>query len=281
MSYLDRIRACTGHNLAGFLPFHVDGAQVGWVRPKTAAHLRRMDGAFDVTDRAVSLSDRLTGFEDRSAAMAEAAVSLAEAGIVRHLRGEDYSARRRWGEPPLFRIERGATTVFGFLSFGIHLNGFARTGGGLEMWVARRAGDRLIAPGKLDNLVGGGQPHGLTLTENVVKECGEEAGLSPEMALRAKPVGAITYALEKPNGLKRDVLFLYDLELPEDFQPVNMDGEVSEFHRWPVARAAETVRDTDEFKFNCAPVVIDFLIRHGILTPDEPDYLEILTELRS
>ncbi|MFO1156597.1 MAG: hypothetical protein U1E43_07455 [Rhodospirillales bacterium] len=36
------------------------------------------------------------------------------------------------------------------------------------------------------------------------------------------------------------------------------------------------MRDTDDFKFNCGPVVIDFPIRHGILTPDdEPDHLTL------
>ena len=43
-----------------------------------------------------------------------------------------------------------------------------------------------------------------------------------------------------------------------------------------------TVRDTDDFKFNCALVVIDFLIRHGLLTPDdEPDYLRLVSGLHA
>jgi hypothetical protein len=44
----------------------------------------------------------------------------------------------------------------------------------------------------------------------------------------------------------------------------------------------ETVRDTDDFKFNCALVVIDFLIRHGVVAPDdEPDYLTLVRGLRT
>jgi hypothetical protein len=49
---------------------------------------------------------------------------------------------------------------------------------------------------------------------------------------------------------------------------------------WPLARAAASVRETDAWKFNCNLVVIDFLIRHGFLTPDEPDYLELVKGLR-
>ncbi|MEC8136822.1 MAG: DUF4743 domain-containing protein, partial [Pseudomonadota bacterium] len=34
--------------------------------------------------------------------------------------------------------------------------------------------------------------------------------------------------------------------------------------------------DTFAFKFNCNLVIIDFLIRHGILDPDsEPDYTDL------
>jgi len=33
--------------------------------------------------------------------------------------------------------------------------------------------------------------------------------------------------------------------------------------------------DTTAFKFNCAAVNIDFFIRHGILHPEHPDYIEI------
>ena len=60
--------------------------------------------------------------------------------------------------------------------------------------------------------------------------------------------------------------------MPADFEPVNTDGEVEAFYLWPIDKVLETVRETDEFKFNCAIVVIDFLIRHGILTPEDRDY---------
>lgn len=55
--------------------------------------------------------------------------------------------------------------------------------------------------------------------ENVVKECEEEASIPPELAARAKPVGAVSYTSLQPAGLKRDVLFCFDLKLPVDFVP--------------------------------------------------------------
>ena len=39
------------------------------------------------------------------------------------------------------------------------------------------------------------------------------------------------------------------------------------------------VQDTCDFKFNCALVVIDFLIRHGYIESDHDDYLRLINGL--
>ena len=72
----------------------------------------------------------------------------------------------------------------------------------------------------------------------------------------------------------------YDLELDGDFQPKNTDGEISEFYLWPVARVMDTVAETREFKSNCNLIVIDFLIRRGLISPDRSDYIELNEGLR-
>jgi len=69
--------------------------------------------------------------------------------------------------------------------------------------------------------------------------------------------------------------------LPAGFQPVNTDGEVAEFRLLPAAEVLEIVETTDDFKFNCNLVIIDFCIRHGVLPPEHPDYEAILRGLRS
>ena len=63
------------------------------------------------------------------------------------------------------------------------------------------------------------QPHGLSCQENVIKECGEEASVPAALAAGARAAGAVSYTALQPAGLKRDVLFCYDLELPLDFVP--------------------------------------------------------------
>jgi len=166
-------------------------------------------------------------------------------------------------------------------AYGVHINGFVRDGDNLSMWVARRSRSKATYPGMLDNLVAGGQPIGISLRDNLVKECAEEAAIPAQLAATARLVGAVTYCWEKPAGLKPDCMFCYDLEMPPDFTPHAADGEVEEFHLWPLERVSDVVRDTADFKFNCNLVVIDFLVRHGRIPADDPDFLDIVRGLRS
>ncbi len=77
-------------------------------------------------------------------------------------------------------------------------------------------------------------------------------------------------------------MFCYDLDLTEGFTPVPSDGEVAAFHMMPVGEVMELVRETERFKFNCALVLIDFFIRHGLIDPDqEADYVGLCGSLRA
>ncbi|KDD76359.1 hypothetical protein H632_c254p0 [Helicosporidium sp. ATCC 50920] len=164
----------------------------------------------------------------------------------------------------------------------VHMNGFTRLqDGSLALWVAQRSRSKPTWPGKLDHLVAGGQPSSLSCRENLTKECWEEAGIPQELAQRAVPVGAVSYASLQPEGLKRDVLFCYDLELPADFVPVPQDGEVEGFVLVPAEDVARLVASTDSFKQNCNLVLADFMVRHGVVHPDTKGYLELLRGLRS
>jgi 8-oxo-dGTP pyrophosphatase MutT (NUDIX family) len=149
------------------------------------------------------------------------------------------------------------------------------------LWVARRSSTRRVYPNHLDHVVAGGLPWGVDLTENLRKECWEEAALPVEIADLARPVGAVTYSRDSDRGLKPDVIYCYDLELPAAVTPRCNDDEVAGFHLWPVEQVMETVRDSGAFKLNCNLVVIDFLIRHGLIGPEHPDYLELLQGLRA
>ena len=207
---------------------------------------------------------------------------LADRGDFNPLRGEAYPVMRALGSAPLFDVDRGAATTLGILNRSFHLNGLVGNGSEARMWVATRSKTKILSPGKLDNIVAGGHPSGLSAEENLIKECAEEAGIDEALALAAQPVSAITYCMEADEGLRRHVVFAYDLDLPETFEPVAVDGEVERFTLHHVDEVAEIVRtDPDAFMFDCNLVVIDWLLRTGRITPDHPDYLDIAVGLRS
>ena len=281
MSFLDHIKACNSGTVSGYHEFRVAGARVGWLRPALAQRLAVHRDVLTVTEDVVELVPELDGFAARTAAVGRLLDALVADGVIPRKRGEHYPVLPTWGMPPLLSIDRAAVGPFGITAYGIHVNGMVRrSDGGLDLWIGRRSRDRSVAAGKLDNLIAGGQPVGLTLAENLVKEAYEEAAVGPELAARAVPAGVVTYIMEAPAGLKVDGLFVYDLDLESDFVPRNTDGEVESFERMPRQRVAEIVRDTDDFKFNCNLVIIDFLIRHGLIPPDHPDYLALTVGLR-
>lgn len=280
MSFLDRIRECNEHDLSRFRPLFVGEARVGWVRDDMARLLAPYPEVFAVAAERLTLSPALADFDSRSAAVERVLRALEAAGELPGWRGEDYPVKASWGDPPLLRMERAAVPRLGIRAYGVHMTGYVREGGALKMWVARRARNKPTFPGMLDNMVAGGQPIGLSLMDNLVKECGEEAGIPPALARRAVPVGLVSYVKESAEGIKPDVQFCYDLDVPPDFTPKAVDGEIESFELWPIERVMEIVSQTAEFKFNCNLVVIDFLVRHGCIPPEDPDYLEIVRGLR-
>ena len=282
MAYLDHIKACNTCDIAGFRAFWVAGVRVGWVRHALAERLSRFCDTVTVTDDGVHLLERHEDFPSRTRAMSAMIAALVAEGVIPRLRGEHYPVYPSWGAPPLFSLDRAAVVYFGTIAYGIHVNGFVRReDGGVDLWIATRSRDRSVAPGQLDNLIAGGQPIGLSLRDNLIKEAFEEAAIGPDLACRAQPAGLITYRMETPAGVKVDCLFVYDLELEPGFTPRNTDGEVESFERLPWERVAEIVRDGHDFKFNCNLVIIDFLIRRGLIGPEHPDYIALCAGLRS
>ena len=279
MSFLDHLADCNRHNIKNFLPLTHRDLRVGWVKRNLVGYFSsfpnavRCDSTKIETNPALNTPDLLTG------SMAEVGVTLTAAGLTNPWRNEPYAVGTRFGEC-LFELERTVIPAFGVRGYGLHLTGFVRKGGQISIWVPRRTADRPTYPGQLDNTVAGGHPAGLSLAENLEKECAEEAGLPADIVQQARPTGTIRYRQEIEHGLKDDLIFSYDLELPAGFEPCNSDGEVESFELWPVDEVMDVVESSDSFKFNCNLVLIQFFVRHGLITPSHPDYSRLLSGLR-
>jgi 8-oxo-dGTP pyrophosphatase MutT (NUDIX family) len=251
---LAHIAAC--HNAVlpgGRVAFRIGAAQIGWLRPEFAAALPLPRDA-----HGVQLADAT-----RLPALAR---DLAARGVL-GWRGEAFDVRASPEGPALTEIDRAALPAFGLWAAGSHVNGLVRRNDGIWLWVARRAADKAIDPGKLDHIVAGGVPAGLSPWQTMLKEAAEEAAIPAALAAQAVPVGRLAYAMERPEGLRRDVLHLYDLWLPEDFIPRPRDGEVESFALWPLARVLATMAEGDAFKFNVSLVLIDLCLRHRLIEP--------------
>lgn len=280
MGYLRHIKACNAPAREFFLPWYIGNRVYGWIRPTFAEHLRDFPAVFDVcSDSIHTRVDQPQG--DLSEQLGAVAQALSQAGVVPPLLNEPYPVTAGARGDAIASVDRVMAAYLGLRSFGQHLNGYVREGGQIMMWLGRRARDRLIFPGALDNMVAGGLPHEVPLQDNLVKECAEEAGMPADLARRAIPVGALSYNRVATHGFRPDVLYCYDIELPSGFAPRNTDGEVEEFMLLPIQQVMDIVHDTDEFKLNCNLVIIDFLVRHGLLGPDDPDYLDIVVGLRT
>jgi thiamine pyrophosphokinase len=258
--FLHHIRACNNATLpGGRVRFLIGAEQVGWVE---AALARVLSGFPQV---AVGVDG--VRLEDPGAL--EPLVRGLVAQNILRWRGEAFDVRARPGGPVLARIDRGALPAFGIEAVGVHVNGLIERAEGPLVWVARRATHKALDPGKLDHLVAGGVPAGLTPQDTLVKEAAEEAGIPPELAGEAVHVGDIRYTMAREEGLRRDLLRCYDLTLPEDFRPYPHDGEVASFELWPLAEVAQAVRTSDAFKFNVNLVLTDLFLRRDMFRPED------------
>jgi isopentenyldiphosphate isomerase len=281
MAFLDHIHICNRHDLSGFRPLQAAGQVIGYVGHDLADMLIGRGDVVTAAGAQLGLDDRLDSFETRTEAVAGLVADLAAAGHIPKLRGELYRVAAAFGDAPLFAIDRAAVPPFGIRAYGVHVNGFQRSkDGAIHMWIGRRGASQILCPGMLDNMVAGGLPIGLSPLQNVIKECGEEAGIPESLSKSARAVSEISYVMETDGTLRQDRMFCFDLELPTDFRPKNQDGEVAEFHLWPVEKVAAIIRDTLEFKFNCPLVIIDFLIRHGHIPENDADHGALVKGLR-
>ncbi|WP_203074675.1 NUDIX hydrolase [Falsiroseomonas ponticola] len=264
------IAAC--NNIASpshLIRFRIGEEQVGWLGAELARALAFYPREFHFDDRGVALAGRLRAPGARSEALATAAKGLAGRGHLT-LRGEAFDVRATPDGPALAQMDRGALPAFGIMSQGVHVNGFVRRATGLHLWVGWRSRTKPVAPGQMDNVVAGGIPAGLSPAECLVKEAAEEASIPPELAGRAAFAGRVSYIMATAEGLRRDVLHCYDLELPEGFVPTPHDDEVERFELLPVEAVMRAVAETEQVKFNVNLVLIDFFLRHGLIDPAAP-----------
>lgn len=196
-----------------------------------------------------------------SKSLGELANRMQQAGFIPGWRHEDFAWIDQNGHE-YFRLERSAFRTFGFRSMASHINGFTKTG---NLWLGRRSENKATDPGRLDNLAAGGIGADETPWVNARRELWEEAGVPPQISDQIEPVGCIQMRRPIPGrGFHDEQLFIYDLELADNFVPTNHDGEVSGFIEISLSEAAARIL-ADEFTSDAAIVTADFILRNSKL----------------
>jgi len=258
----------------------------------------------DAVPRTLTLEAGSTEAE-RSAVMAETTAAMQETSHFRVLDGwrnelypvygtrsaEETSVPRYKGQHKevLLSVERAASALFGIVTYGVHLTAYTRDveTSALKFWIPRRAANKQTYGGMLDNTVAGGIATGEAPFESLVRECAEEASLPEDLVRKgAKAVGAVTYFHirdERAGGetglLQPECQYVYDLELDAETVPRPCDDEVQGFELMSVKEVQEAL-GKGEFKPNCAVVLLDFFVRHGLLTAEtEEAFIEIVARL--
>lgn len=261
-----------------YVALRVEAAVVGWVDAARAQRLADFDGVFERRDRSIAFRRGIDGVDARSEALDAVARVLSNEGLLTAWRDERYAIAGEFAGPPLFLLERAAARYFGIRTYAAHINGLVGGEMGEAMWIARRSARKPIDPGMLDNMVGGGIAAGTAVRATCVKEAWEEAGITPDVARRAQPAGAVHICRSQPDGLQRETIFVHDLWLDDDFAPGNQDGEVQAFclvSMQDVVQLLVSDRREDAVTGDASVVIVDCLMRHGVLHPDAQDYLAL------
>ncbi|KAI9368466.1 thiamine pyrophosphokinase-related protein [Aspergillus egyptiacus] len=303
-SYLDLVNECDRfpyyHDDPSFYNFHMEdyhtfqvkgcGSILGYMRNDVVEDFEFDDEIWEVDsrDRVVKLLAGPSPAERTNAVVQtlKKAVERKVFSVLDGWRNEMYPVFGPNGEF-LLEMERSASPLFGIVSYGVHATAYVEDENGLKLWIPRRSRTKQTYPGMLDNSVAGGMSTGEKPYECLVREAMEEASL-PEDVVRANATAAgcvsYTYVRDARAGgetglVQPEVEYIYDLRLPADVIPKPNDSEVEEFCLLTLEDTKKALANA-EFKPNCAVVLIDFFIRHGILTPEnEKDFLEIITKL--
>ncbi len=314
---LDRVRHNdrAGKAAGNALPFLVGNCTssnsptpMGLVLPQAAKEFSKFPSYFSVTKEEVRLLDQSdwcieTESDEslvtkRSKALQEVLQAIQAADSIPALRGwrnEEFAVRESFHATPKLIVERAAAVLFGVPAYGVFVNGYTCEEDGssrpTHLWIGTRSPTKQTWPSRLDSLAAGGLAAGMLPRQAMINECIEEAGIDPScLEANLLAVSAVSYTAFNDDGwgLKRDVLFCFDLQLPNDFVPCAVDGEMESFEKLPIATVlqllAEPICNKDDsdnrWKPNVGVVLIDFLLRHGFLDANDPHYLELIDALR-
>ena len=191
---------------------------------------------------------------------------------------ELFSCRNTIDGKEFFKLDRKLVEYLGIRGYGVHLIAYIKQKNSYKLWVPKRNKNKLASPSKFDNSVAGGVRAGEGIFSALEREAYEEAGLKKKQLNNVKLVGTLNYNWKNsPYTLRRDTLYLFDLEVDDKFKPQCLDGEVEKFELMEWKKVLKLMQNTNSIKNNCNLVFFNFMVRHGLINKKlEKNYEEIL-----
>ena len=191
---------------------------------------------------------------------------------------ELFSCRNTIDGKELFKLDRKLVEFLGIRGYGVHLIAYTKKKNSYKLWVPKRNKNKLVAPSKFDNSVAGGVRAGEGIFGALEREAYEEACLKKKQLDNVKLVGTINYNWKNSlYTLRRDTLYLFDLEVNDNFKPQCLDGEVEKFELMDWKKVLKLMQNTNSIKNNSNLVFFNFMVRHGLINNKlEKNYEKIL-----
>lgn len=278
MALLDYLYAANDAPLAEYVPFYHQHQQIGLL---WQAHLPLLQ------DNGLKLLAYQGGYqwqsgqntEENSHILANVFAQLRQQGLFKDWRDELFALSANHLSPPIALIERATLPILGACGYGVHVNGLVWQHQRWNMWLSKRSANKVNYPNQLDQIAAGGINYGDHWFLQMQRECAEEAGIDASLSAQAHQVSVCSYCHQSASGLRADVMLNYDLILPPEFVPKNVDGEVSDFYLYEFEEVLQILRESQTIKFNSALSLIDCLIRYGYIDANQPEYLTLSTYL--
>ncbi|KAK2755922.1 hypothetical protein FQN54_005718 [Arachnomyces sp. PD_36] len=193
---------------------------------------------------------------ERSAIMKQTLLALREKEAFEILKKWRHEVFPVYGlnKEVVLNIERCASPLFGIVTYGVHAVAYTpplTEGDQVKIWVPRRSYAKETYGGMLDSTAAGGIASGQTPLESIVRECEEEAALSPEFVRKhARAAGMVTnfYVRDERAGgetklLQPECHYIYHLPLPPGVVCKKNDDEVEEFYLWPIDKIKQALKN--------------------------------------
>jgi isopentenyldiphosphate isomerase len=238
-------------------------------------------------------------FEKRTAILDAVTNRLLSMGVIPRKHSDMYPVSpfiEQTNQRKLALVNRSTAPYLGIDSIGVHLHCYVcqnNTPKPTGIWLAKRAPNKSHHPNFWDPTVAGGQPVDLSLYENIIKEAHEEAGVPSEWLKIDNTIqnvavftdhthDPLTITTAKPDGscMKRSLYYSFDLQVPIEWEPTAVDGEVSEFKLYSMPELEEELRYGDSVRPAMRSVLLDFMIRHQWWKGSEQELEELRRAMR-